>query len=350
MMSGSVADFDIDFDIDIDESIPPVVPGQVSPSGGAGGSASVVGAGDGFDPEVIPNTPGHSGAENPVIQPKAESVTITAEAGVLYFDIETIPDYDRQHLFGLPPLPVVPDEIPEDCLLPVEEFLTQTLGEIDAWFARNNPCYSWLQKLEDAERKASGKKGNRKGLFDAIAKSRSARNATSEALAANRKKMSVTPEMCRIVALGLATDDSPPQTLVVGIDGVTEIDLLNTFWAIIRKCDRVCGFNVEGFDLPTIFVRSMLLGVPASKMIDTAPHRGQVLDLMARRFGRYPEKGQGLKQLCKLLGIEIPAEGMDGGQVEEVFANNPHMIAHYVASDVLISRKLHRLGTGYFWN
>lgn len=303
-------------------------------------------------PAVTPGSLAKSILEHtvsPVLNPE-KSPTITSDnAGTLYFDIETVPDYDRQSSFNLPPLPTVPDEIAEENLLPVEQFLTQTLGEIDSWFSRNNPCESWLLKLEEAERKASGKKGNRKGLFDAIAKSRSGRNAVEDAVRQNRKTMSCTPEMCKIVAIGFAVDDSAPQSLVVGVDGVTEADALATFWSLVRKCERVCGFNVKGFDLPVIFVRSILLGVPASRLIDMTPHRGQVLDLMVERFGRNPQKGQGLKQTAKAMGIDIPAEGMDGSQVEVVYQQNPQLVGHYVTSDIIVTRKLHRLGVGYFW-
>lgn len=283
----------------------------------------------------------------PAIAPEVAGVQKTSNS-FLYIDIETVPDYDRQHLFGLPPLPIVPDEIPEENLLPPDQFLSQTLGEIDAWFAKNNPCDSWLEKIEAAERAASGKKGNRKGLFDHVKKAREARNATVDAERANRKKMATTPEMCKIVALGIAIDDSPVTPLVVGVDGITEIKILQAFWSYAKACEMIVGFNVGQFDLPALLVRSLLLDVPASVKIDLAPHRGRVCDLMISRFGRIPERGMSLKSLAKMYGIEIPAEGVDGSQVEQLWQENPQAVGSYVASDIIVTRRLHRAYSGYF--
>jgi predicted PolB exonuclease-like 3'-5' exonuclease len=160
--------------------------------------------------------------------------------------------------------------------------------------------------------------------------------------------MATTPEMCRIVAMGLSIDDQQVISLVDGEDGVTEIDMLKTFWAIAQKVQHFCGFNVAGFDLPTIFVRSMLLGVPASRVIDLSPYKSNVIDLMVARFGRIPDKGMGLKNIAKLCDIQVPCEGVDGSQVEELWRTNPALVGQYVASDVIVTRKIHRLYSGFF--
>jgi hypothetical protein len=266
----------------------------------------------------------------------------------LYLDIETVPDYSREHLFSLPPVPVVPEELPENCLMPAEEFLSQTLGEIEKWFSHNNPPESWLQLLEVQERKASGKKGNRKGLFDAINKAREAKSATDDGLRANRKRMATCPEMCEIVCLGLAADDGEVITLLAGEDGVTEVDILTAFWAMAAKSQCIVGFNSANFDLPTIFFRSMLHGVPATRRIDLSSYRDHVLDLQIARFGKYPEKGFGLKNVARLCNIDVPCEGVDGSQVERLMVENPMLVKQYQASDIIVTRSLHRAYSGYF--
>jgi hypothetical protein len=281
--------------------------------------------------------------------PAAIVAECTSNGGsVLYFDIETIPDYDRQHLFGLPALPVVPPEQSVSELISPEEFLSQGVDEIKKWFSRNNPCEEWLQMLEATERNATGKKGNRKGAFEAISSARDAKNATDDAIQSNRKKMATTPEMCRIVALGLAVDDQQVISLVEGEDGVTEVDMIKIFWEMARKVQHFCGFNVANFDLPTIFVRSILLGIPASRIIDLSPYKNNVIDVMVARFGKIPEKGFGLKNVAKLCDIQVPCEGVDGSQVEELWQSNPALVGEYVASDVIVTRKLHRMYSGFF--
>ncbi len=272
----------------------------------------------------------------------------SAGGSVLYVDIETIPDYERQHLFGLPPLPVVPAEQSVDELLAPAEFLSQTAKEIESWLNKNNPCEEWLQKCEACERATSGKSGNRKGVFELLTKARNGKDAVGDAIKANRKKMSVTPEMAQIVAIGFAVDDEPVIASVLGQDGATEKGMLEAFWFYAKRCQHICGFNVANFDLPTIFFRSIMLGIPASRMIDLSPYKDQVIDLMVSRFGRMPPTGMGLKNVAKLCDIQVPCEGVDGSQVEELFRTNPALVGQYVASDIIVTRKLHRLYSGFF--
>jgi predicted PolB exonuclease-like 3'-5' exonuclease len=274
--------------------------------------------------------------------------TSSSGGSVLYVDIETIPDYDRQHLFGLPPLPVVPAEQSIDDLLAPAEFLSQTAKEIEVWLNKNNPCEEWLQQCEACERATSGKSGNRKGVFELLSKARNGKDAVSDALRSNRKKMSVTPEMAKIVAIGFAFDDEPVIASVFGQDGATEKGMLEAFWFMAKRAQHICGFNVAGFDLPTIFFRSIMLGIPASRMIDTSPYKDHVIDLMVSRFGRMAPQGMGLKNVAKLCDIHVPCEGVDGSQVEELFNTNPALVGQYVASDIIVTRKLHRLYSGFF--
>ena len=79
------------------------------------------------------------------------------------------------------------------------------------------------------------------------------------------------------------------------------------------------------------------------------------MDLFVRRFGgsRSGESAdvktsRGLKSLARQLGLTIPCEGVDGSQVAEIFRTNPAALAQYVESDIVVTRKLHRLYEGYF--
>ena len=278
-----------------------------------------------------------------------KSATLSSAGGsVLYVDIETIPDYERQQLFHLKPIPVVPTEQSVDELMAPAEFLSQTAKEIETWLNKNNPCEEWLQQCEACERSTAGKSGNRKGVFELLTKARSGKDAVSDVLRANRKTMSTTPEMAQICAMGLAIDDEQVVSLVAGLEGVTEKSMLEAFWFAAKRCQHICGFNVAGFDLPTIFFRSIMLGIPASRMIDLSPYKDQVIDLMVSRFGRNGEKGMGLKNVAKLCDIHVPCEGVDGSQVEELYRTNPAFVGQYVASDIIVTRKLHRLYSGFF--
>jgi hypothetical protein len=312
-----------------------------------GGETSVEDA----DSEILLPEPTGALRPEPVVSTAGKamvSTSNTASIESLYLDIETIPDYSRQHLFNLPPLPVVPPELPVDQLLAPEEFLSQGVDEIKSWFAKNTPPEEWLQALEATERKTAGKKGNRKGLFEAVEKARDSKFATDDALKANRKKMATTPEMCQIVCMGLAADDGEVITLLVGEDGVTEESILTAFWQMAAKSQRIVGFNVFNFDLPVIFFRSMLLGIPATRLISLQPHHGHALDLQIARFGRIPEKGMGLKNIAKLCHIDVPSGDTNGGDVERLMNENPQAVKWYQASDITVTRKIHRLYSGFF--
>lgn len=261
----------------------------------------------------------------------------------LYLDMETVPDYERAELFGLPPLPDVQPETGESDLASPEEFIAQGLAEIQKSLMDLNPVDSWLDRILDAEQES---KKPRKGLTDAIDKLKKERQAVLDAEGNRRKKMATTPEMCRVVAIGWAAGSRDTESLVVG-ENVTELHLLERFWDLVADAGPVVGFNIANFDLPVIFVRSALLGIPATRLIDLSPYRRDVLDLMVARFGRGQFGGR-LKQLATCYGIEVPTGDVDGSQVEELMQVNPGLVGEYVRSDVDITRALHRFYSGYF--
>jgi len=208
----------------------------------------------------------------------------------------------------------------------------------------------WLEQVEECERKGK----DRKGLCDAIESCRKAKGEVAEATSVRLKKMSVTPEMCRIVAMGWAVNNEDPTSLVVGQEladapGVTvgERYILDTFWSLAARNCTVIGWNVLDFDLIVLLIRSILLDVPSLRIISLHPwNNHDVLDLMRVRYGnRYG----GLKSFARMLGIGIPAEGVDGSQVLELFASSQlDRIGEYVRSDVSITRLAHRQMSGYF--
>jgi hypothetical protein len=262
----------------------------------------------------------------------------------IYLDLETIPDESREHLFGFGPLPQIRQETGESDMMPASEFITQGLEDIRKSLSHLNPIDTWLGQLSEAEQ-SSGKKP-RKGLTDAIAALKKERLSVENAGRDRIKKMSITPEMCQIAAIGWAIGGGEIESKVVGVGGQTEVGILEHFWAFVRDSGPVVGFNICGFDLPVIFVRSMLLGVPASRIIDLSPYRNDVVDLMISRFGR--GKATRLKLLAQMYGINVPAGDTDGSHVAELMATNPGLVGEYVRSDVHVTRELHRMYSGMF--
>lgn len=271
--------------------------------------------------------------------------------GVLYFDLETIPDYSRFEQFGLEPIPESAKRATlEECVHGAGKFLDATVEGFKANLLKLNPCDEYLDQLEAAE-KAAPKP--RKGILDLIADTR---NQDAERLAKieqQRKEMAVCPEMNRVVALGWAVGGNDVESLVISHDvndavagDVIEITILERFWQLVANNGPLVGFNILGFDLPTIYIRSMLLDVKPSRRLDLKPWSSDCVDLMAVRFPKSSAKR--LKWLAAAMGIEVPAGDVDGSQVEDLWKTDPAKVGEYVRSDVAVTRELHRMYRGFF--
>lgn len=263
--------------------------------------------------------------------------------GLFFFDLETIPDYSRMAQFGFEPIPIVPPIDGPESLMPPPEFVTQNVKEMKAWLDKHNPPQDWIDQAIAAE-KALEKP--RKGSFEAFEEHTKRIATVTGAKDARRKDMALSPEMNRIVAMGWAFGDEEPQSMVVCGEN-TEVQILEEFWGMAKRAAKTIGFNILGFDLPTIFVRSMLLDVAPTRLFDLKPWGNDCIDLMSLRFPKGPAKG--LKWISGAMGIEVQAGDVDGSQVHALYeAKNFVAIGKYVRSDVRLIQELHGMYRGYF--
>jgi predicted PolB exonuclease-like 3'-5' exonuclease len=231
---------------------------------------------------------------------------------VLYFDVETIPDYSRSDLWqqGIvapdPPVTATPEEA---------AFLAQQ-----------------YQKRQ-------------------------------------MKRMALQPEACQIVGLNVILGDGEPKSGWAGeINPATgqafsESDLLTLFWSWAAQCPRLIGFNCLRFDIPVILTRSALLGVmPTVNFFDEKPWSDRVVDLLRRRFkDASRDSYMSLKALRRVLQLPIPekyAEVMDntGADVESLYLQflagdqeALRLLKLYGELDVLSTKLLAQLWSGYFF-
>lgn len=288
---------------------------------------------------------------------------MTLKLGRLFFDLETIPDETRLATFGLPELPPVPEAMKEsDCPDP-QQLAIGTVSDFEKMLFKQVWPAEWLDKVRVVEEQ--GKK--RDGIFKAIDKAANVRQSVIEEHAARLKLLSTTPEYCRIASMAFAIDDGPIQTLVCPINTVavkdgtkigenaftaSEEKIVKTFWDVVAATHHLVGYNIIRFDLPVIWARSAILGVKATKPIDTRSWGTQVVDMYDKRFpkGASPNEPGKLKTLAGLYGLKPFADGVDGGDVYEMMRNGDYdEVAVYNASDVDLSRRLfHRL-LGLFW-
>ncbi len=293
-------------------------------------------------------------------QPQRAQPRRKFDESIVYFDIETVPDFSRIEQFGLPPLPQPRAAKPALECPPLADMLGGTLDAVGKALTEHWPDDEYLDALLSAELLAAKP---RKGVMDAVAGIRAERERLATAEADRNKLLATTPEFCRIVALGFARDDDDPEALLAErkgdgataeanaeLDDEAERKLLCTFWAECSRtyCRSVCGYNVAGFDLPVILTRSALLDVEPTRMFDLRPFGSRdVLDLMKLRFGT--GRAAKLKDLARWLGIDIPAGDCEGSQVLGLWQSDPAKLRQYVASDVVIVRRLHERLAGYFW-
>jgi hypothetical protein len=260
-------------------------------------------------------------------------------------DLETVPDEDRMHLFGLPPLPDVPPETTSaNCPTPAT-MLEVPLERLERDLLELNPDDAYLELLVIEERK---KAKPRAGVEGACKKVRGRKYDVAGAAESQRKMLSVTPEYCRIAAVGWAIGDGKAHSSVIASNGVTEQELLWLIWDQFRQHSPIVGYNFLGFDLQVIRARSIILGVEPTKIINDSPWNNRdIEDLMNVRFGR-SGKAMKLKDLARLYGVPVPAGGVDGSDVGRLLAEDPAKVGEYVRSDVEVIRGLHRKFQGYY--
>jgi DNA polymerase elongation subunit (family B) len=137
------------------------------------------------------------------------------------------------------------------------------------------------------------------------------------------------------------------------ISCVDEAELLTGFWDVAKHYETIITFNGRGFDVPFVYLRSALLGVPISRRdwlgyrFQTDPHCDLAEQLTfygisgrdgaARRFN--------LDFYCKAFGIESPkSHGVTGTDVNSLMAAGRYRdIAEYCLRDVKATVLLYKV-------
>jgi hypothetical protein len=297
------------------------------------------------------------GLADPAMLPRVRPQRIRTPPGKpLYMDLETIPDYERVHQFGLPELPPPIPPTPLEACANQIELVARPSDYVITYMGQINPPDEWLTGLEFAERAAK----SRKGILTKIAATRAARElggSAGQAAEERRKLLSVTPEYCKIAAMGWCEAKGDPDWMVLGEEyredagrEVLEIEIIERFWELATKHDPLVVFNGISFDLPVLFVRSALLGIEPTRRFDLRTWGNDVIDIFKVRWPNWSGAAMKLKQLAATLGIEVPAgEDMDGAAVEGLMQSREfEKVGKYVGSDVVVLREVHQFYSGFF--
>ncbi len=164
----------------------------------------------------------------------------------------------------------------------------------------------------------------------------------------------VNADSSRGQVLFLADDFDPDdEGEVKFVPFADESELLQDFWELAKRYDHIVTFNGRGFDVPFLYLRSALLGVPISRKdwlgyrYQTEPH----CDL-AEQFTFYGVSGRdgaarrfNLDFYCKSFGIDSPkAQGVTGMEVPALVSEGRFReIAEYCLRDVRATVELYRI-------
>ena len=246
-----------------------------------------------------------------------------------YLDLETIPDEGKMD-YILP-------EVDEIYLPKPDEIVNSNANDARATIKQYELSMpdSLITAIIDAE--AAGK--------DRI----TVQSALSDALDAKYSaitRAALDPELCKIAAVGYAADDG--EILTISTDGKADVEyaMIEFLWDTMAPANRVVGYNIIGFDIPVLCVRSMMLGFKRGLQMPVDMRKygnPKFLDLMVARFPF--GKAKSMHEMASLYGIKVPEPDLDGSMVYEMSAQQ---IIRHVESDVFVTRELHKRMMGYF--
>ncbi len=132
--------------------------------------------------------------------------------------------------------------------------------------------------------------------------------------------------------------------------GLTEEEMLKSFWRVSEVCDQIITFNGRNFDLPFLMIRSAMLKIKPSKNLlgnryDVSSH----VDLL-EQFTYYGlTRKFNLDFYCHAFGIKSPkSEEVSGYKVKELYEEGKIKdIAVYCGDDIYATYQLYKIWEDY---
>ncbi|MBN1424722.1 ribonuclease H-like domain-containing protein [Candidatus Fermentibacteria bacterium] len=173
-----------------------------------------------------------------------------------------------------------------------------------------------------------------------------------------RDQLGLFPLTGRVVAIGMLNPESGKAlVLAEGIPGEgaawafdegtefwtgNEAEILERFWDVVKRYGQIITFNGRSFDGPYLMLRSLVLGVVASRNLVPNRYRlSEHLDLLDVLTLYGGIRRYSLDFLCRRLGIDSPKGQMRGKDVAEAYrAGRMEDIARYCLEDVRATKQL----------
>ncbi len=132
--------------------------------------------------------------------------------------------------------------------------------------------------------------------------------------------------------------------------GLTETEILKSFWKIIEVTDQVVTFNGRNFDIPFLMIRSAMLKIkPSKNLVGKRYDNKSHIDLLEQFTFYGLTRKFNLDFYCQAFGIESPkTKEISGMEVKNLYeAGRLRDIAIYCSRDIYATYQLYKIWDEY---
>lgn len=137
---------------------------------------------------------------------------------------------------------------------------------------------------------------------------------------------------------------------LVHYKGLPEVEMLKSFWKIVKVTDQVVTFNGRNFDIPFLMIRSAMLKVkPSKNLIKSRYDKKFHIDLLEQFTFYGLTRKFNLDFYCNAFGIESPkTKEISGMEVRNLYeAGRLKDIATYCSRDIYATYQLYKIWEEY---
>lgn len=127
--------------------------------------------------------------------------------------------------------------------------------------------------------------------------------------------------------------------------GLTEKEMLQSFWRIAKSVDQFITFNGRNFDVPFLMMRSAMLNVKVTKNLMGYRYGEEHIDLLEQFTFYGLTRKFNLDFYCQSFGIESPkSKDISGMEVKNLYeAGRIKDIAVYCSKDIYATYQLYKI-------
>jgi DNA polymerase elongation subunit (family B) len=177
--------------------------------------------------------------------------------------------------------------------------------------------------------------------------------------------LSLYPFTAKVIAIGMYDvfkekayvyfeSEEPEEWLVeeknIQYKGLTEDEIIKSFWRIMEVTDQIITFNGKNFDAPFLMLRSAVKGIKPSRNLITKKYDNKFhVDLLEQFTFFGLTRKFNLDFYCHAFGVESPkSKGISGMEVKTLYdAGRIKDIAVYCGEDINATYKLYKIWDEY---